>query len=208
MAGKHKVTAMQAEKCCQRTQQIHIGHYFLSYKGQEFHQYRSALRCALWQSNLGEADRALLCSCLWHWEVLQYRKLGWFIVIQVVKRFTSRRHKTYDVFSNFLPPQFLKFARFLSINITINFLHNSYSVRSLLNWHFPCLFVRSIADTPSQGSELRTELDNTFRSCCCTQLVLCMSFQHLGDQKFSEAIEYLALELCNINNVASWMQRR
>jgi hypothetical protein len=42
MAGKRKVTAMQAEKRCQWTRQIHIGCYFLSCKGRELRRYRVA----------------------------------------------------------------------------------------------------------------------------------------------------------------------
>jgi len=133
MAGKHEATATQAEKLLSEDSTDPFGHYFLSCKGREFRRYRSASGCALWQSSLGKVDLALLRSCPRHWEVLQYRKLGCFVVIQVVERFTSRRHKTCYVFCNFLPPQFSRFARLLGVNIAIEFLRNSYSVRSLLN---------------------------------------------------------------------------
>jgi len=112
------------------------------------------------------------------------------------------------VFGNFLPPQFPRFARSLGINIAIKFLRNSYSVRSLLNLHFWCLFSRFIARVLGQGGEFLTELDYTFRSRCCTRLVLCTSFQHLGDRQFPDTIKYLTLEFRNTNDIVSWIRRR
>jgi hypothetical protein len=84
--------------------------------------------------------------------------------------------------------------------------HQKCQFRRLLTEYELCKNL--IARVLGQGGEFWTELDYMFRSHCCTRLVLCTSFQHLGDRQFPDAIKYLTLEFRNTNDIVSWIQRQ